>query len=408
MSDSASKKPTGQYGHAKKLVTPVTPDELGEDLRSRISEVLRSVPGCSLRPTDLARTLDVSRVMVSRVLSSVAKESPTETLTSIPGPETLRSILRSAVNEGVLPETVELAMVSVDAFDTLIREDFGTRAALNAALSVEHEGSRERFEQSSRYQVYKGMSQIFGVESKVWLTCSINTPNAENDAKLDISTVLGASGLRKLRPDTPILLPMKDMPSHWRRNFPGRKEFDISQYCQHPPAPITPIEANGKIINTFTPETCSKKSVYDLISATYSPAAQDRNLDPEITRRGVSVTPMMPVASLITDFIVHEDIYPGQTPELFVYNTNGSGSVHVLDPNWKINRLATTDTVECLGTGLVNLDIPDVPGYTDMVRHVCAQTGYEPDVLRAYRVHVQYPVYGTQYMLAFKLCEQDD
>ncbi len=384
------------------------PSQIGELLASVIEEVFEAIPECTMRPTDIARRIGISRTMVSRTVSAIKKENAILTLTSMPGPESLRSMMHAARIAGVAVEHVRIAIAAIDSFDTMIREQYGTRAAFNAALSVDQESSREKFEQASRYQMYKGMSQMLGVCSKAWLTCSVNTPNKEDPSKLDLSTVLGSSGLRRLRPDIPLMVSMKDVPQHWRRNFPGRREYDIRKYCQYPQAPITPIEFNGEVLKSFVPDVGSKDSIYDHLTATFSPKAQERHLDPKINRRGISIIPDIPVEVLNLDYIVHEDVYPGLTPELFVYNTNGTGKVRVLDPNWSLNRLATSDTVEFLGTGLKNLDLPDMPGYSDMIQYICSQTGYEPNVLRTYRVRIRYPLHGTQYMLAFKLHEKSD
>ena len=137
-----------------------SPEELGILLGSSILKVFEGVPNCSMRPTDLARAMVVSRVIVSRMISSARKENHIETLTSIPGPESVRSILHAAAKVGAPQGDVQLAVLAIDSFEKAIRDQYGTRAAFNAALSVEHTTARNKFEQSSRYQMFKGMSQI--------------------------------------------------------------------------------------------------------------------------------------------------------------------------------------------------------------------------------------------------------
>jgi len=180
------------------------PEALGARLQLTLGAVLKHIDGCTQRPTDIARHLDVSRVMVSRLLNAIRKPNPIETLTRIPGPETLRSIVRAASKFGVSRAEIQDALISIDEFDSLIRDQYGTRTAMNAALSSANEQTLEKFEQSSRYQVFKGMSQIVGAQSSLWLTAMMLTENKDDPKGVDVSTIHGTSGLRRLRPDTPV------------------------------------------------------------------------------------------------------------------------------------------------------------------------------------------------------------
>ncbi|MBO6514643.1 MAG: hypothetical protein JJ974_11825, partial [Phycisphaerales bacterium] len=73
---------TGQNQKKKRpcevSVVVESPHRVGVALRSTLKPVLKELPSCSMRPTDISRLLDVSRVMVGRVLSSIAKEDPIE------------------------------------------------------------------------------------------------------------------------------------------------------------------------------------------------------------------------------------------------------------------------------------------------------------------------------------------
>ncbi len=388
---------------------PGCPEETGARLRSSLGRVLEGVTGCSLRPTELSRTLEISRVMMSRVLSAISKENPIEVLTSIPGPETLRSIVRAAQSCGSPAEHVESALEVINDFDHLIRDQFGTRAALNAALSVKHADTRQRFEQSSRYQVFKGMSQILGFQGKIWLTCMMFTPNAEDNDAIDISTIHGVSGLRRLRPDTPIQL-VYGLPLKYKsgRDFPVQMEFDLTPFFSHIPAPLTVVEDQGQVISTFAPEIGGKDALYDMLDSVHVPAGLSRFAKPGQKTRGTSVVPDVPVVTLINDVILHGDIFEGTQPKLIVYKTMGKGAADNEDTSRDIDRMATNDEIASLGAGLTNLGIHEIPKYCDMVNYLCEQNGYAPEEFRTYRLQVQYPVYGFQYIMAFKVPDPEE
>lgn len=383
-----------------------SPDEVGKELQRTMGAVLAGIHACSMRPTDISRRLDVSRVMVSRLLGSIKKPNPIETLTRIPGPETLRSIARAAQATGVSGADVKEALRAIDAFDYLIREQFGTRAALNAALSGANADTREKFEQSSRYQVFKGMSQILGVQSNIWLTCMMLTPAKIDPHGIDVSTIHGTLGLRRLRPDTPINFIYGIPPKYKdRRQSPERKDTDITSFLSHTPAPLKVVEENGQIINTFNPEIGGKDDLYDMLAEVYIPSGSNRYASPGRTMRGTSVIPDVPVVSLVSDVIIHGDIFEGIEPQLFVYNTMGKGGADIEDPQRVVDRVETNDSLVDLGRGLGEIEISDMPKYNDMVKYLCEKNGYPRESFRTYRLQVQYPVYGFQYVIAFKVPE---
>lgn len=385
------------------------PQSVGDGLRTTIGCVLREVPNCSMRPTDIARRLDASRVMVGRVLRAIEKKDAIEILTSIPGPETLRQIMRAAEGTGVSSGHVQLAIWAIDSFDHLIRDQFGTRAAMSAALSVEHADQRERFEQASRYQAFKGMSQVLGVEAKLWLTCMMMTPSKISKDGIDVSTIHGATGLRRLRPDTSVNFVYGTPPKYISgRQIPERLDLDLSPYFSNTPAPLNVVEENGQIVNTFAPEVGGKDATYDMLAGVYVPDGSNRYAAPGRTCRGTVVIPDVPVVSLVSDVILHGDIFEGITPELLVYNTMGKGGADIEDPKRFIDRVDTNHKIIEIDQGISNLEIHEVPKYKQMVKYLCDQTGNSPKDFRVHRLKIQYPVYGFQYAIVYKVSSGED
>jgi len=361
-----------------------------------------------MKPTALARRLDVSRVMLSRLLSAMNKENPIEGLTTIPGPETLRTIVRASSEAGVESDSIPAALHAIDEFARLIRDQFGTRAALNAALSVENDATRDRFEQSSRYHIFKGMSQVLGVQSQTWLTCMMLTPSTGNDHSIDITAIHGTSGLRRLRPDTPVHFIYGMPPKFKSGQSPERMKMDLTPYLTHTIAPLDTSEENGQIINTFAPKLAGKDALYDMLAAVHIPGGSDRFAAPGRTRRGTSVFPDVPVVTLVSDVILHGDIFEGIEPELFVYKTMGGGEANIDDPKRDTDRVETNEQIMDLGKGISNIEISGIPKYKEMVNYLCEQNGYAPEAFRVHRLQVQYPVYGFQYLIAYKVPGTDE
>ena len=386
------------------LTPEVQPDQIGQELATNLNLVLTEIEGCSMRPTDIARVLDTSRVMVSRLLSAIRKDDPIERLTRIPGPETLRSIVRAAGQHGVEAEHINAAEKAIEAFDELIREQFGTRSALNAALSNTNPNARSKFEQSSRYQVFKGMSQIVGAQSNLWLTTMMLTPSNDQPDGIDISTIHGTSGLRRLRPDTPIRFVYGVPPEYEeRRQSPVRTGTDLSSFLMHEAAPLRVDEENGQIINTFAPEVEGKDDLYDMLAEVYIPNGSNRYAAEGRNYRGTTVIPDVPTVTLVSDVMICDDIFEGIEPELFLYNTMPRGGADIEDPKRLIDRVETQEQLDYMGRGTAGLGISEFPMYEDMVAYMCEKNRRSPDSIRTYRLQVQYPVYGFQHTIAFKV-----
>jgi hypothetical protein len=385
------------------------PDEIAEDMRRALQGVFDSLNGCGSSPTELSRSLDLSRVMVSRTMGALKKQAPSEMLTSIPGPETIRSIVRASRRGGVDEARVDDALRTIDAFDELIRGRYGTRSALNAALSGKNEHAREKFEQSSRYEVYKGMSQIVGAQSKLWLTTMMLVPNKDNPSGIDIHTIHGTSGLRRLRPESPVRFVYGVPPEHVElRQSPQRADGELGSFFRYRPAPLSVLQENGQIINTFEPDTAGKDALYDMFAEVMIPNGSSRYASNGRTMRGTTVIPDIPVITLVSDVILCDDVFDGIEPELFVYNTMPRGGADIHDPKRDVDRIHTDDHIEDLGAGPKHLEISEFPKYTRMVEYLCKKNNRDIHTIRTRRVQIQYPVYGFQYTIAFRVPEQSE
>lgn len=378
------------------------PERVGAALGRTIRAVFEAVPACSLRPTELARTLRASRVMISRISSAVAREDPIELLTSIPGPESLRSVVRACREAGVPRGVADDALDAIGRFDGLIRDRFGTRAALDAALSVQRDDALERFERSSRYQIYKGMSQILGVEADTWLTCMMLTPSRAEPDAVDVTNIHGALGMRRLRPDVPIFFAYGSPHSMAEvADSPVDLSMDLSPFYTNAPAPLVASRRGGKIIHEFPPGELSKAATYDMLAATHAPRGSHRYASATRRRRGVAIIPDIPVTTMVCDVLVFGDIFAGVVPDLHVFNTAVRGVVDVEDQSRAHDRVMAPFRIEDLGLGGGGCPMNECPRYPGMIEALCARTGHDPAMLRTWRLRVAYPIYGFQFVISF-------
>lgn len=374
-------------------------EKLAREMADGLGALVDALPESGRGPSAVARTLGVGRVPVSRMLGAIRREPGAEILAMLPGPETLRQIVQGAAKRGVDPSVVARATECVERFDASIRA-FGTRAAFDATVSVREPGALERFEQAGRYQVYKGMSQVLGVEAETWLSTMILTPTPGRDVALDVTAVHGALGMRRLRPDVTVSFTYGA--PHEAVGTPGGSfdlAMDLSPYYTHDPAPLRGHERAGKVIHEFCPSQIGKHAVFDMLAGVHAPAHSKRFRDEKRTKRGVVVVPDVPVQSMVVDLFVGAGVFPGLDPEVFLYNNVARGPADVEDHARLHDRITPPVRPEPIDPDELSLD--SLPRYSELLGRVCARINYDPADLRGWRLRVPYPLYGFQWVLAF-------
>jgi hypothetical protein len=375
---------------------------VGQELGDALRELLESVPGGPHKPTALARRLGVHRVIVSRLISAIASDDPYELLQRVPGPESLRVVANGARALEASPELIDRAAGAIERFASLIRQDFGTRGALNAAISPQSAAMNTRFEQSSRYHVYKGMRQILGVEAQTWITSMIFVPNPADDEAVAVTTIQGAIGMRRLRPDAKAYFTFGP-PYHAAGEAPdlSKSPVGLQDLYTHAPARLETHMAGTQLVHRLADERLGKRALADMLAVSHGAKASRRYGTPERRYSGMVVFTDIPVKTLVCDAIVHDDVFPGVTPEFRVYKPGTRGPANPNDPTRAIDLIDVPERLEVLEKHPDRFDLPGVPNYDAMIARVCDQIGVRTGVLRVYRVRIVYPVPGFQHVLAF-------
>lgn len=395
----------GDGGASGADVGPATASELASRISVSFVALVESVSRPGDGPTAISRLLGLNRVPISRLLSAVRRDAGVEILTMLPGPETLRAIVAACGSVGGSGDLVADATEAVEDFDALIRT-YGTRTAFDATMSVREAGALERFEQAGRYQVYRGMSQVLGVEAEMWLSSMILTPTPGRDVSLDVTAVHGALGMRRLRPDVTVSFTYGA--PHEAVGVPGGSfdlALDLSSFYTLEPAPLRSRERDGNVVHEFRPEPLGKGAVFDMLAGVHAPAHSKRYRDERRTRRGVAVIPDIPVAVMVVDLFVGEGVFPGLDPRLYLYNTVARGPADVEDPSRLHDRVPVPVEPEPIEGGGARAALDRLPRYNEMLAQVCSRIGYDHTRLRGWRLRVPYPLYGFQWVLAFEAPE---
>ena len=378
---------------------------VGADLGRTLSALLAAVPGSPHRPGQLAANLGVNRAVASRVLGATAQRDALEVLHRIPGPEPLRRLVRSATRKGAPTDLAAEADAAIAAFDALIRNEAGTRSALDAMIASNLPGARDRFELASKYSVYKGLSQLKGVQAEHWLGVAVVLPSPTDELKHDLTWLTGSVAMQRLRPGVTVRFSYR----HRRQGVPGDDQVpplsvvSLDDFCVNPPARLETRTSGAMIRYTLPDDLLGPHEVVDMFVVDHHPAAINRYAK-DAPRHSTSlfVEPAIPVGSLVFDAILHEEVFAGSDPKLLVYDTGYDGIANVNDEARDIDRVDVNESIEFLGHDMRRFGASEIPRYSEMLMHLADRFGWDPARFRGYRTRIRYPVYGWQVCLAFE------
>ena len=383
---------------------------LGRDLKQTMGALLESLPGAPSRPQELVATLGIDKVLSSRFLKSVRHRDPMAVVHLAPGPEPMRRVVRAAKRHGTPADVIDAAMRAVDDFERLIRNGAGDRSALNTIISAWLPEARRQFELRRKQAAFRAMSELKGCRSDVTLSTVILSPSADG-VHIDIVWVMGLLGLQRLRPDAPVKFATRRLADETSPRAPtdldGQPIEELSairldRFCDAPPAVLHAHRAGNATHYTLAGNAVGPNSGVDMMMAEVNLAEMQRFVAPELGRKGfVFAEVSIPSRHLLFDVLVHRDIYPGSDPDLHIYDTVLDGVADANDRARDIDRMDMNESISPLGSGLLKWRTADSPNHVEMMSHVLEQMSLDADDFRGYRCRVDYPIYGSQILMAF-------
>lgn len=382
--------------------------DIGSEMRSSLRAVLDSLPEGQQGPQGLAKALTLDKVLLSRVLKTARCTDPIGVAYHVPGPEPMRRFYRAARRRGVAPELTEAGERAVLAFQSLVREEVGDRSSLDTLISSWLPSAREEFELRRRQSAFKALSQLKGVSAQTSFGTVLLYPSAD-EAQLDVVWIQGLFGMRRWRPGARVKLASRRQVQNGRdrqpqtldgRSVEGIEPLRLDRFYQAAPAEIEMRHVGDTVHYLLGGEGCGRKSAVDLLFAEVNLAEMPRV--PEPGRRGYVFAEVgLPCHEILFDVLVHESVYPGVLPELEVYDTALDGIVNANDASRAVDRIETTAELQHMGRGTAKLRATEVPNHQQLLDHVFESRGQDAEEFRAYRCRLDYPLYGSQFVVAF-------
>ncbi len=380
---------------------------IAAELASSLRRLFAEIPDVRRRPSALATHLGVSRVLISRTLGAIALPNPLDMLQRVPGPETLRGIVEAAVTKGAPQTTADAAIDAIEQFSRIIRDSFGTRAALNAAICANQPDMQRRLELDSRYRVFKGMRELRGVEAATWLSTTFVAPNHDNPAMLSATVLQGFIALRRLRNDVPVNFAFDSIGAvanaHTNAVDVPASTLSLEDLYTHKPAVLDVDTIGGKMMYRLRQSGLGKHALTDMLAMVRVPEWRSRFARPDRPLVGPFAQPTAPVKLLVFDLLAPAGTFTEESPLLSVYAPSMRGAANPNDAWRDIDRASVPETVEIYKPGEQSFEMPEIPNYRHMLTRVAGEMRLDLDALQLYRVRMAYPVFGFQFVISLQL-----
>lgn len=386
------------------------------DTRDSLWRLLDAVTGGAVRSSAITRTLGLDKSLSTRIVNALKQSDPLAVAAQIPSPEGLH-LLCAAARRHVSAEVHAEALRCVDRFEEYIRATAGSFSTFRVMVAGWTPETREKLERESKYGVFKGMRQIIGHEADVSVSAYILRPGAV-EGRADNIIVHGFAGWRRLRADAPLPRTYTSATSREKQENERWKpasldgsavdndpaSLNLSQFCSQPTPEYEHHKVNG--IWQYSPRPLSLGRDGEC-SFYFAQRHEGSNLLHALPGRDVETLAVLvgiPSRVLLLDAFLHDDVWPGATPEVMVYRLGARGLVqdHELTDRAP-ERIALMERLTIMPRDPSSWHFRDVPRYGEMISHVFQRLQWPPEKFRCYRLRIEFPLCGTQIIMAYRL-----
>ncbi|MFK5998184.1 MAG: hypothetical protein QM492_08740, partial [Rhodobacterales bacterium] len=287
------------------------------------------------------------------------------------------------------------------------------RDNLDTMISRQIDHSREKIEQNAKQLVFRGMTSLLGVEAKSSVIMCFAFPS-EDPSQVDELVVHGYHGLRRLRPELPLMLGTREMlpdcddPESKLLNTLRGGKIDVDgettallEFSTDPFPEIEVRKESDRLIYALAAQPDQIGGEQDLFFASMQRNADPRYAQPDHPRARYAYIPHNPARHLVFDVFVHKDLWQGVEPELILAKVGNPAAPDLLAHS--LDRLDFIETLQTLGSSPSAASTPHYGRYNELVSSIHTDMGWQQGDFRLYRCAVKYAVVGLWYTIQFKL-----
>lgn len=373
-------------------------------IRRAFAEMLASVGADASEPQEVARRFGIDKTLAWRISRVVGEDDAWEVVQHIPKQPSVKLFVNALLKHGADRNTAEEIWKALAEFEEFVRVHSGDRETLEIMASgTGHRSALKKLE-TFRKLGFQANSALWGVQARVQLGLTLITPS-KTVGTVDLTTVSGMIGLRRLRPNVPWTIATE---THWDYDLhPGGIPQDVS-------APLDPMVPKGgiPIVSQFCSRSLPALRTVDqpagmrrymlgegevgntaaasvIVGWTQRSAAPMRETYPgEHGEHGITLS--TPAEEVVRDLYIHNDLGFAFNPVARVYSLLPGGPQYPAAGEHAPQLPVPTEVVD-LGASPPDTTTPSIPRYREMVEFAAAQSGFTLNDFRAYRFRLKYP-----------------
>lgn len=382
---------------------PVEIEDSLQEVRDQCNVLIDALCGAGARAKDVSDRLQV-HAKLGWQLWNVAYSPPLTALRFLPNAHGIKTIAEAAEAKGIPPKIIDKLRRAAEDLHRVMEIHAEDREMFEMLVDAREHGNEEA-ELRWRKQAFAGNGFIFGARAKCTLACGILFP-AEETGRFSLTRIHGLIDVIRTR--TGIRWPFANLivQHGGGSHAPGREPLDraargvplLREYCSKPLPPIERRVDGDMISDELLPGTVGltgASTVYTgEILHNVGPVHGSRS--GEVAHFGTGIR--TPSELLISDHIVHRDLFPGSKRELRVFSELVSSTTR--DDR---DILEVSESLQHLGRGLDRVITADVPRYADLLAETFERIKANPADFDVFRVRMRYPPVPTSIMVRFNL-----
>ncbi|MCK4872184.1 MAG: hypothetical protein KAS72_05630 [Phycisphaerales bacterium] len=392
-----------------------------QGVRGAFAEVIDALPGHITRPHELVKAIKLDMKLAWKIIKVAHAADLFMIAQHIPGSAAIKRFLATASKQGVPDSLTDKVVAAVKEYDRLVDVHAGDRATMEMMLLGYAGAGRAPAALAQRKAAFSAGSYIWGVQAKTQVKVDLLHPAADKGT-LDIATLRGFVGLRRIRPDVPwviarariaddegtLLAPAARQPLDPVEDDPDGMMGAplLREFCSNPlPQFRRIVGPHGFLEDELVEGEVGNIGAVTCITGEVTRGAASYHRSEHNQCAALVVRMHTPCEQLIFDLCVHEDLFGLIEPELAVFSELAGGTPVPPIEGRERDQMTVWESVEYLGKGPSVVHTPHVPRHSEMIRHTLDRLGWDGKRFDVYRVAMQFPVIPTSIVMMHELTE---
>lgn len=380
-------------------------------VRQALTSLFESVGTDPSRPGDVVRRFELDKTLAWRLARVVTDDRLTDAASHLPRRPSFQIVADKLARHRAPPERIAAMFDALDEYERVVERHAGDRDRFEVMVGGSSAKTSARKLETLRRSAYLANSAIWGVCTSVHIAARFVLPS-RTPGRLDIATVCGMIGFRRLRADVPWVIAAayawgETLRGDTYRPLPIDPAAPddtplIPSACSAPlpritaqaqgPREVRYVLGEGPVGNTAASDVLFGWRRHDDVSASASFAG-------EVGEHAMRVT--TPTEHLVHDLFIHRSLEFAVDPHGSVYG-HLPGGHPVTEPGATAPELPVPAPVVALRSD-DPLFTRGAPHYARLLNHATSCLGVSRSDLAVYRCQIAYPPMPTLCLIRHSL-----